>query len=88
MGWHLYLKDSQDHQKQNKDGYSGWFRRPIASCAIEFLESLGFPITGDGTTDTDGIARFARVFPVSGEAGGRPRGGVKVLFDGQHLKPR
>jgi len=80
MGWHLYLRDTPGYQERNKDGGWGWLRK--AGGAREFLESIGCPITGDGSMDSDGIAAFARRYPLPGKRVWRKkRGGVLVVLD-------
>ncbi len=87
MGWHLYLRESTDFHTRNKNGSWGWVRGKLKeSDAGKFLKGLGFPITGDGSTDADGIAKFAAKYPIEGKAGGKPRGGLKVLSDGKQVK--
>ncbi len=81
MGWHLYLRDSSDYQTRNADGSWGWLRRPKEGMAQELLTDFGCAITGDGTCDHDGIARFAKRFPLPGRKCGRKtRGGLLVTI--------
>lgn len=84
-GWHLYLRENKGYQRRNKDGGWGWLRRPQEGRAAALLMSLGCAITGDGTTDSDGIAKFASLYPLKGKTvGGRRRGGCPVVVkDGQ-----
>jgi len=79
-GWHLYYRESKSF-KRNSDGGWGWIRRPYKDDDItEFLLSLGIIIRGDGTCDDDGIAEFAKLFPLKGKkCGGKTRGGVEVI---------
>lgn len=84
MGWHLYLRDHPGYQRRNQDGDWGWIagvdiRRGRAGVVTKLLTDLGCEITGDGTTDTDGIARFAATYPLPGrKVWGKRRGGVEV----------
>jgi hypothetical protein len=79
MGWHLYFRDSKLF-KRNKDGDWGWIHRPRENAKLkDFLLSLGIVIRGDGTCDDDGIAKFAKMFPLNGKkCGGKVRGGVEI----------
>lgn len=90
MGWHLYLRDYRSFRR-NKDGSSGWIRRPKNHAANDFLKSIGITIKGDGTCDDDGIAEFANRYPFKGrKCGGKPRGCLEVIvneFGGLSLKP-
>ncbi len=75
MGWHLYLRENMAF-KRNKDGRWGWIRTPQMKPE---LESLGINIKGDGTCDDDGIAEFARRYPIKGRrCGGKLRGCIEV----------
>ena len=78
-GWHLYYRESNLF-KQNSDGGWGWIRRPHENIAITtFFSSLDIIIKGDGTCDDDGIAEFAKRFPLKGKkSGGKIRGGVEI----------
>jgi len=85
VGWHLYYRDSESFQR-NSDGEWGWIREPTKDMKlIKFLSSLGITISGDGTTDRDGIAEFARRFPLKwkNSGGSMRRGGVEInIIDG------
>lgn len=84
-GWHLYFRDSKSVQRNN-DGNWGWIRKPYDNVAIvKFLTLLGITIRGDGTSDDDGIAKFAKRFPLKGKiCGGRTRGGIEIkMVNGQ-----
>ena len=49
---------------------------------LKFLSSLGIEMHGDGTCDDDGIAEFARRYPIHGRrCGGKKRGCVEVEID-------
>ena len=79
MGWHLYLRENRAF-KRNADGGWGWLRRVKENHrVISFLAALELTISGDGTTDGDGIAEFARRFPIKGRrCGGKLRGCIEV----------
>lgn len=81
MGWHLYLRDSAEKNKRNVDGSWGWIRRPEEDEFVQdYLGSLGITIRGDGTCDDDGIAQFARQFPLPRQrVGGKCRGCKEVI---------
>jgi len=79
MGWHLYLRDNRAFRR-NSDGTWGWIRRPQEEkWLMDFLDGLGITITGDGTCDHDGIAEFARRYPVKGRRCGGKRRGCMVI---------
>jgi len=81
MGWHLYLRDSKKFQL-NDDGEWGWVRRVFENKPVmKFMASLGFPITGDGTCDDDGIAEFAKRYPENRVVGARQCGYPAVDVD-------
>ena len=69
MGWHLYLRDHRAF-RQNNDGSWGWVRMSGWSWmnprVLRFLSSIGIEMQGDGTCDYDGIAEFARRYPIHG----------------------
>lgn len=72
MGWHLYLRDTKEKGRCNKDGAWGWLRGINRSNpAQQVFDELGIEIKGDGTCDDDGIAEIARRFP----------GGIEVDVD-------
>ena len=49
---------------------------------LKFLSSIGIEIKSDGTCDDDGIAEFARRYPIHGRCcGGKKRGCVEVEID-------
>ena len=49
---------------------------------LEFLSSIGIEIRGDGTCEDDGIAEFARRYPIKGRrCGGKRRGCIEVVVD-------
>lgn len=78
MGWHLYLRENRAF-KRNSDGSWGWIRRVHRHPVEKFLLSIGITIKGDGICDYDGIAEFARRYPVKGRrCGGRLRGCVEI----------
>lgn len=84
-GWHLYLRDNNERQQPNANGDWGWIRG-VGRRGWEFepakkiLDELGITITGDGSCDNDGLAEFARRFPIPRQRiGGKPRGCVAVL---------
>ena len=78
MGWHLYLRENRVF-KRNSDGGWGWIRRVHEHPVKDFLLSIGITIKGDGTCDYDGIAEFARRYPVKGRrCGGRLRGCIEI----------
>ena len=85
MGWHLYLRDTKERQKLNRDGTWGWLRnvhRQGENPAQQVFDILGIEIKGDGTCDDDGIAEIARQFPMPGEkVGGKQRGCIVVVID-------
>lgn len=79
VGWHLYLRESRAYQRRNKDGDWGWIRRPKESSAGELLAGIGCAIKSDGTMSNDGVAKFARQFPLKGRlVGGHVRGCLRV----------
>lgn len=84
MGWHLYLRDHKEKQRQNDDGDWGWIRdigrkRNGPNHIISFLTSIDIVIRGDGSCDDDGIAEIGRRFPIPRERiGGKPRGCITV----------
>jgi len=85
MGWHLYLRDHRAFRRNN-DGSWGWIRMSgwswMQPRVLKLLSSLRIEITGDGTCDDDGIAEFARRYPINGRrCGGKKRGCVKVEID-------
>ena len=81
MGWHIYLRDHRSFRR-NKDSSWGWIRRPKEHAVDAFLTSIGITIKGDGTCDYDGIAEFAKRYPIKGrKCGGEIRGGVEVVVD-------
>ena len=82
MGWHLYFRDYRS-VRRNQDGDWGWIRRPWEEWHLMFfLESIGITIHGDGTCDDDGIAEFARRYPIKGRrCGGKWRGCMEVSID-------
>lgn len=85
MGWHLYLRDYRPFRR-NKDGSWGWIRLRGYSWrrdgVLKFLLSIGIEIKGDGTCDDDGIAEFARRYPIKGRrCGGKWRGCLEVEID-------
>ena len=77
-GWHLYLRDTARRQR-NADGSWGWIRS--RECRAACLAKFGIELRGDGTTDDDGVAEFAKRFQVDTTAGGRPRGCVEFEAD-------
>ena len=85
MGWYLYLRDSREMQKRNCDGTWGWLRgihRKGENPVQRIFDKLGIEIKGDGTCDDDGIADFAKRFPIFGQIiGGRPRGCIETVVD-------
>jgi hypothetical protein len=49
---------------------------------LRFLSSIGIEIQGDGTCDYDGIAEFARRYPIKGRrCGGKLRGCIEIEID-------
>jgi len=82
-GWHFYLRDSKRKNQPNRDGGWGWILRPDdpLSPIRELLDELGVVIRGDGTCDHDGIAEFARRFPMRSTTGRRRRGCLEVEID-------
>jgi len=84
MGWHFYLRDYRAFRR-NKDGSWGWVRMRSWSWqpgVLRFLSSIGIEISGDGTCDHDGIAEFARRYPINGRrCGGKLRGCLKIEID-------
>jgi len=84
-GWHLYLRESNRKQKRNRDGDWGWIRwRPWLDGkhpAHRIFEAHGITLHSDGTCDDDGVAEFARRFPMRSTVGGKPRGCMKVIID-------
>ena len=49
---------------------------------LKFLSSIEIEITGDGTCDDDGIAEFARRYPIKGrQCGGKLRGCLEIEID-------
>ena len=49
---------------------------------VSFLSSFNIAIEGDGTCDYDGIAEFARRYPIKGRrCGGKVRGCLEVEID-------
>lgn len=86
-GWHLYYRENKSF-KRNRDGSWGWIRRPREDETItKFLAALGIFITGDGTCDNDGIAKFAKLFPLKGKkCGGKIRGGVRINIVNGEIK--
>ena len=82
MGWHLYLRENRTF-KRNQDGRWGWIRRPREHTeTMSLLSSIGITITGDGTCDDDGIAEFARRYPIKGRrCGGKLRGCLEIEID-------
>ena len=82
MGWHLYLRDYRAFRR-NQDGTWGWIRRPWENEPVmSFLSSLNISMSWDGTCEDDGIAEFARRYPIKGRrAGGRYRGCIAVEVD-------
>lgn len=84
MGWHLYLRDHRAFRR-NRDGSWGWMRRGSFMREfriVPFLETLEIKILGDGICDYDGVAEFARRYPIQGrKCGGKLRGCVDVEID-------
>jgi hypothetical protein len=82
MGWHFYLRESKLKNQPNQDGW-GWVRRPgnVLSPIRDLLAELGIVISGDGTLDSDGIAEFARRYPMRSKVGGKNRGCLEVEID-------
>lgn len=79
MGWHLYLRDYRAFRR-NKDGSWGWIRMGgwswMQPRVLKFLQSIGIDIRGDG------IAEFARRYPIKGRrCGGKLRGCIEVKID-------
>lgn len=82
MGWHMYLRDYRAFRR-NKDGGWGWIRQRslMWEKLLKFLSSIEIEITGDGTRDHDGIAEFAKRWPVKGRrSGGKLRGCVEITI--------
>ena len=76
MGWHLYLRENRAFRR-NADGNWGWIRKYPE--IISYLEPLGINIRGDGTCDDDGIAEFAKRYPIKGRrCGGKLRGCLQI----------
>jgi len=85
MGWHIYIRDHRTFRR-NIDGGWGWVRTHTWSWmqdpVYRFLLSIGIEIHGDGTCDYDGIAEFARRYPIRGRRCGRKlRGCIEVEID-------
>ena len=81
MGWHLYLRENRAMKRNNNGGW-GWIRRVHEHPVMKFLSSIGIIIVGDGTCDDDGIAEFAKRYPVKGrKAGDKTRGCIAVEID-------
>lgn len=79
MGWHIYLRDHRVFRRNN-DGSWGWIRMSgwswMQSRVLKFLRSVGIEIRDDG------IAEFARRYPIHGRCcGGRGRGCVEIEID-------
>ena len=56
---------------------SGW--PGIQPRVIKILSSIGIEITGDGSCDDDGIAEFAKRYPIKGRrCGGQFRGCLEI----------
>lgn len=86
-GWHLYLRDTDRHQR-NADGGWGWLRRGHyrLHAAHAALAQLGIKMRpgGDGSCDDDGYAELARRYPIrrSSRRGGVPIG---IGIDGESI---
>ena len=85
MGWHIYIRDHRAFRKNN-DGSWGWIRMGgwswMQPRVLKFLSSIGIEIQGDGTCDYDGIAEFARQYPIHGRrCGGKKRGCIEIEID-------
>lgn len=85
MGWHIYIRDHRAFRKNN-DGTWGWIRMSgwswMQPRVLKFLSSIGIDIRGDGTCDDDGIAEFAKRYPIKGRrCGGKRRGCLEVEID-------
>lgn len=81
MGWHLYLRENRAF-KLNENGSWGWISDFREHPVEAFLSSIGITIKGDGTCDDDGIAEFAKRYPVRGRrAGKKLRGCIEVEVD-------
>ncbi len=80
-GWHLYLRDTDRHER-NTDGSWGWLQRghhllPAAHAVLADLRIATRP-GSDGSCDDDGYAELARRYPIRRS---RVRGGVAVQVD-------
>jgi len=83
MGWHLYLRDTNQEGVSNADGDYGWVCQPYKqfSSVYDLFKELGLTFTDDGTTKTGPIAEFAKRYPMESSTEIQRSGCLEVIVD-------